>query len=209
MDRDTLVEAAVETTGRAVVSKAREFVRSLCLDELGPEELSRLQDMYRPPKSSGKRSSSKRGRTQKAKPEVPRVMLQQEWMGELPEGSESAWESGLEAAEKRREHLETHCVDEFWRKDSCPYKFGDIVVQVMHENNGRIMVERPGKVLYTQKSSGGGKTHTFVYIEIPRRNRIALDRLAKKLGKGSRKKLLGNGRIPKAFAGELLFALNG
>jgi hypothetical protein len=45
----TLIEAMLRITDHKVISAAREFVRSLCLNELGPGTIDRLQRIYRPP----------------------------------------------------------------------------------------------------------------------------------------------------------------
>src|SRR5262249_31314337 len=53
-----LQEAIVRVSDAAVVGAARGFVKNLCLELLGPEELKRLQKLYRPPRfvpSQGKR----------------------------------------------------------------------------------------------------------------------------------------------------------
>src|SRR5262249_7705172 len=46
----TLVEAMLLTTDRKVVEKSRNFVQSFAKNELGPEQLTRLQALYRPPR---------------------------------------------------------------------------------------------------------------------------------------------------------------
>lgn len=47
---DTLKEAVVQISERHVVKAARDFVGSLCLQELGLEALDRLKKLYRPPR---------------------------------------------------------------------------------------------------------------------------------------------------------------
>lgn len=47
---NVLQEAIVWVNDGAVVKAARDFVKNLCLDPLGPEELKRLQKLYRPPR---------------------------------------------------------------------------------------------------------------------------------------------------------------
>jgi phosphatidylserine/phosphatidylglycerophosphate/cardiolipin synthase-like enzyme len=48
-----LTEALVKTSDRAVVRDAKSFVKGLCLDEMGPDRLDKLQKLYRPPKPPG------------------------------------------------------------------------------------------------------------------------------------------------------------
>ena len=46
----TLVEAMLLTTDRKIVEKSKVFVQSIAKNELGPEQLRRLQKLYRPPR---------------------------------------------------------------------------------------------------------------------------------------------------------------
>ena len=43
-------EAVIQTTDKGIMQSARQFVRGLCLDELGPERLDHLAKLYRPPR---------------------------------------------------------------------------------------------------------------------------------------------------------------
>ena len=199
-----LVEAAIMTTEREVVKTARKFVQDLCLNRLGPEELDRLQGLYRPPKIIGNRSTQRRKKTQKVKPELPRVLLAQLELKEPPEGSESAEEAGRNAARKQLEQPRKHALEDFWWPSPCPYKLGDIVVQVLNEGNNRRMVSSPGKVVYMRKWRGSRRGCTFVYVELPRRKRVALDRLARRMGRGAKEKLSRGGRVSAEFSEELL-----
>jgi hypothetical protein len=45
----TLIEAMLHITDRGTISAARKFVSSLCLHELSPNAIDRLQRIYRPP----------------------------------------------------------------------------------------------------------------------------------------------------------------
>jgi len=203
---DTLIEAVVATTDREAVMTARQFVRKLCLAELGPEELSRLQSMYRPPKITGIRSGSPRSSKPKVKPEFPRMMLAQLEPRERPKGSESAEKSGRAVAKKHQERPRKYVLEDFWWSGQCPYKPGDIVVKVMREAKGRRMVSPPGKVVYMRRWHGKTKACDFVYLELPRRKRMALDRLARRLGPGAKKRLLRRGQVSAHFAEGLLAA---
>jgi hypothetical protein len=48
-----LREAMVVTTDRSAVAAARTFIRELCVQEIGPEMLSHLAKLYRPPRLLG------------------------------------------------------------------------------------------------------------------------------------------------------------
>jgi PLD-like domain len=47
---NVLTEAMVLTTDRQIVNDAKEFVRSVAKNEMGPDELRRLQKLYREPR---------------------------------------------------------------------------------------------------------------------------------------------------------------
>jgi phosphatidylserine/phosphatidylglycerophosphate/cardiolipin synthase-like enzyme len=49
----TLREAMLVTTDRNAIATAREFIRELCVQEIGPETLTRLAKLYRPPRLPG------------------------------------------------------------------------------------------------------------------------------------------------------------
>lgn len=74
---DTLIEALLATTDRKAVAAARQFVRDLCLHELGPEELDRLQRMYRPPRYVGTGGAQRHPQNTAGRPGLPRLLLAQ------------------------------------------------------------------------------------------------------------------------------------
>ena len=206
---DLLVEAVVVTNERSVVSSARRFVRGLCLHKLGPEAIARLMKMYRAPRFVGPHERPK-GRDEGRRPVVatPRVLLAQLKLKEPPAGSESAEEHGRKAAQKRMERRRQHDLENFWHRGKCPYRLGDVVIQVLDEGGGRRMVSPPGTVVHLRAWQGRQLATTFVYLEVPRRNRVALDRLARRIGRGGRKRLTRGGQVRQDFPERLLQAWN-
>lgn len=202
------IEAMVATTEPDAVEDARQFVRDLCLQELGPEELDRLQAMYRPPRIPGSGGRRKTQKHHTAKPALRRVLLAQLALGHPPEGSESTQEDGRRIARKHQKQPKLYVIDDFWNRGQCSYRRGDTVVQVVKEDDGRQMISPPGNVVHTRVWRRGTRKCTFVYVEVPQRKRIALDRLATRLGSGAKKRLRRGGQISRDFAKKLLAAWN-
>jgi hypothetical protein len=201
-----LVEAMIETTDRKVVSSAKRFVLDLCLTPLGPEAVARLQKMYRPPRFTGARRARRAGAGTAAPIGLPALRVAQLTMEDPPLGSEAFRESGQAAARRRLERPRLHRVGFFWWSGKCPFQTGDVVVQVLDEGGGRRMVSPAGNVLLTKVWRWGGRSTTFVYLEMPSKNRVELSRLAARLGRGAKKRLLRGGRVSRDFAERLLRA---
>src|ERR1700738_4827401 len=68
-----LTEAVVKTSDQAVVRGAKDFVKGLCLDELSPGRLDRLQKLYRPPRVPG--GGAPKGLPRKPRSALPRVSV--------------------------------------------------------------------------------------------------------------------------------------
>lgn len=92
-----LTEALVKTSDRTVVRSAKSFVKKLCLDELGPSRLDKLQKLYRPTQLPGGGASPKNAQSQ-----MRRLRLAQLKPISAPEGSEASEEKGLAIAESRQ-----------------------------------------------------------------------------------------------------------
>lgn len=196
-----LKEAIIRTSDTTVTFAAREFVHSLCQQELGPAELEKLQKLYRPPTLSSKGSDKHKGSNSATSAERT-LRLVKLTRRELPTGADDAiLDERKIAIRKRRKHA-THELDEFcWPSSSI--REHESVVQVTSEKDGKGMVSPPGKVLHTKVWSNGKARCTFVYLEVPRRKRKSLQALAEQLGKGSRKRLSRSGRVNTEFAERL------
>jgi hypothetical protein len=203
---ETLIEAVVATTDHVAVKAARQFVRELCLHELGPMELDRLQQIYRPPQITWKIRSRKQGSKSPVRPALPRFYLEQEELASPPEGSEEVQKAGMREAKKHMDKPRGHELKDFWLPGQCRYHKGDLVMQVLEESTGRKMVTRPGKVVHIEEWRSGTKIYTFVYLELRRSRRMALERLAKKLGPGMEKRLLRRGQVSRELNEQLLTA---
>jgi hypothetical protein len=196
-----LTEAVVKTSDRAVVRGAKAFVKGLCLDEVGPKRLTKLQKLYRPPQVPGGGASP-----QKARSRMPSLRLAQLRPIDAPEASEATEEKGRKVAESRRKRKRGYIVESFWWPGKCPYYEGDKVIQVTEYPDGRLLIDAPADVLYTRVwRSRSGRELTFVYLELPDVRRTSLDKLAKRLGRGAKKNLRKNGIVrDEDFAEKLL-----
>lgn len=195
-----LKEAIVQISGPAAAA-ARAFVDRLCLQELGPEALTKLQTLYREPKylggADGRRKSSDAPRAV-----VGALRLVNLERMDFSKEAESARGEGRRIANRKRKQHATHELDDFsWPRRS--FRNGESVVQVTTEEDGTVMVSAPGQVLHTKAWSNGNARKEFVFVEVPRRNRISLQRLVKRLGRGSMRRLRRSGRVNPEFAERL------
>lgn len=201
---DVLEEAVVAITDPGVVGAAREFVRSRCLHELGPEELKRLHAIYRPPRIPGAKPSRRSNGGTRS--QLRRVRIAQLTPSEFPDGSEGVQERGTATARKRMEKPRSHELDDFFWHGKCAFQPGDIVIQVVDEGGGRRMVSAPGTVTHRAVWSNGRRRCTFVYLELPKRRRLELGRLARRIGRGAKKRLMRTGAVNNEWARRLLAA---
>jgi hypothetical protein len=204
-----LHEAVIATTDRRIIAAARQFVLDHCIQSLGPERLSELEKMYRPPRvpGGGPRSKEERGPRNQAD-DIPRVRIAQCHEDDPPAESKDVEEAGRRAARKRMEKPRSHELDEFWWEgNQSEFLPGEMVVQVTNGGSGRVLVSPPGTVVGVRKGTKRGKRYTFVFVEVPKRRRTTLSRLAKRIGRGAKKRLSREGQLRRDFAERLLRAM--
>jgi hypothetical protein len=199
-----LTEAVVKTSDQAVVRSAKTFVRDLCRDELSPGRLDRLQKMYRPPRVPG--GTRARGKTTpKPRQTMPRLFLAQLKLKDIPEGSEGASEQGMKIAKSRRKQGRSYVLDDYFRVGKNIIREGDKVIQILERPDGSRLIDAPADVLYTRLWKGSRYPVTFIYLEHPDVRRVRLDKLARRLGYGAKKKLHRDGLVrDREFAEKLL-----
>lgn len=196
----TLREAMLVTTDRNAIATAREFIRELCIQEIGPETLSRLTKLYRPPRLPG----GIRQRPKVNSNDLPRVRLAQLHVEDPPIESKDADEAGRKIAVKRMRMPRRHELEQFWDAGTSPIDRGDIVIQVTNEGRGQRMVSPPATVVNVRKWRKGKRKLTFIYLEVPGRRRTSLAKLARNLGYGWKKRLHRDGPIRRDLAQHLL-----
>jgi hypothetical protein len=199
-----LIESVLRTTDARIVRSAKSFVQSLCLHELSPGAIDRLQKIYRSPRIPGgalKRTKNLRRSTQA---ELPRLFLTQLVRGDPPAGSESTEESGYQAAKSRRKHGRNYALERFNWSGDAPFRNGDKVIQVVKEEDGRRLIDAPGDIVHMRRWQRNGRRVTFVYLEIPKVRRTNLEKLARRFGYGAKKKLHRNGLVRNREFAEVL-----
>jgi hypothetical protein len=199
----TLIESMVRTTDHGIVRSAKSFISSLCLHELSPGTLDRLQRIYRPPRLPT--GGPKRRRIRRAQEiDLPRLFLTQFVRCEPPAGSKAVHEKALQTAKSRRKHSRTYTLQDFhWRGDA-PFRRGDKVIQVTQEDDGRRQIDAPADIIHTHRWQRNGRRVMFVYLELPKVRRTSLEQLARRMGYGAKKKLLRNGLVRNREFAEML-----
>ena len=181
----TLIEAMLQITDRQVVSAARRFVHSLCLHELSPGAIDRLQRIYRPPRVPGGGARRNRPIKRNLHPTLPQLFLAQLSYLEPPVGSESVEEEGTRIAKSRRRHGRTYEFDHFCWTGHSPFRTGSKVLLVTEEGRGRYLITPPADIISTRTWRRKNRRATFVYVEHPHVRRARLDKLARRLGYGA------------------------
>jgi len=202
---NTLVEAIVSTTDRETVKATRDFIQRLCLNELGPQALKRLDNLYEPPRVFGNHAQH---RKTKGAAIGPVLRLSQTHRASWPDELDVAYNAGKKIARKKAPKRKGFVLDDLWWTGNCPVRVHDVVIQVLEEDNGKKYVYPPGTVISTHVKKKENKIYTFIYYEAIKRNRIGFERFVK-LMKTTKKKLQGNGRVKDpVFAAKLLTTLN-
>ena len=189
-----LVEAVICTTEPGALGAARKFVYQHCLHELTPELLKRLGKLYRPPRIPGGKRSEKSKKDSSRQPTLPRLLLAQLEVGEWSERDQNLHDAGLTVARKRRLHPRSFEMDSFRWAGKCPYKRGDVVIQVTREGANRSLVAPPGNVLHVRTRRDATGQVSFIYVELPSRRRRQIASLSRAIGY-PQKKLYRGGLI--------------
>lgn len=199
-----LVEAVIRTTSPNTVRASWKFVKGLCVHELSPGLLKRLAKLYRPPVVPGGKGGRKDSETSRS-PTLPPLFLAQLNVKDWPDRDQGLHDAAMREAKQRRKHPRTHELDSFRWTGECPYKRGDVIIQVTKEGGGKVLVAPPGNVLNIQTRQDKNRRVSFVCLERPSRRQRDFKLVARSLGKGMRKKLQRAGRVRDAvFARKLL-----
>lgn len=197
---DHLAEAAVQTTDPATVAEVKAYIDALCEVHLGPEELKRLAGIYRPPKIAGQRAGSTGAKTKAGAARFPDLVIAGIGTLDYPDEEEETVERGDRVAKRERRHrAATHEVCSFRWEGRIQIRPGQQVIQVWYDGTGKIWVYPPALVLHSEPAGKGSVR--YIWVEYPAKQRFGFDRIAAKLGRGAKKKLLTDGRVKDpAFA---------
>jgi hypothetical protein len=190
-----LFEAVVRTTNRRTVTLARQFVREHCLSSIGPEEIKRLGKIYRPPNL----------KTTKAEDQVSSANLKIIRLidYELPASREAQYARSHKIAKKKIESA-THQLYDFYWKAQHKFFEGEKILPIFKDADGVRYVSPPGSVISITPFKDGLKLPTMIFLEMPKRRRLRLTELIRRVGRGYKAKL-EKGRVifDKALVGQI------
>ncbi len=192
-----LVEAALETSVPGVVKTARNFVKAIATEPLGPEHIERLIKIYKPPKflSRGPKQK-KRRRVIPMHAPIRIVKLDRIRYSGAEKTAKNEGEQIARRELKARFWLDDYCSGAGHPKD------GELVLQVVTERRGVVMVSPPGRVLHRQRVRGS--KGCIVFLEMPAWRRRSLARARRLLSPGVAKRLRRGGYVSRQKAAELL-----
>jgi PLD-like domain len=134
----TLVEAMLLTTDRRVVEKSKAFVQSIAKNELGPEQLRRLQKLYRPPRrhlGGARRKNKPQGARVTAS--LPPMRLVRLVPATWSERDWAEHDVGTGIAQRRREHRRSWKLDDFQWFGAPTFQRGEKIVRVTRKDSGQ------------------------------------------------------------------------
>jgi len=178
---DGLIEAAISSGDRSVISAVRTFVDSLRGERISTQRAKALLKIYKPPQFG--RAKRRIGKTRVPQHStlwlVPLVIEPWE-KRDLEEA-----DRGRPEARRRMRSTRTFTLDEFWWHGAQfveKVQPGDLVLQIVKEQN-QTFVTRPATVTYIRKYQDHGKHRAIVFVEIPRGSRrLNLKRALRVLG---------------------------
>ncbi len=192
----TLNEVLLKTTDKDSIQDAKEFIKSLCTVELGPDGLDRLQEMYRPPKmTSGIGKKEERKLSDLSQYFIFKLKL-------TTFSEEEHNKKGSAEADKKRIIKSRHEVERFkWTGNFKPTP-GDVIIQIVDDGKTKF-VSPPGIIIHIRKWKKEEKEHNLCYIEVPTKNIKSLISVLKKLNPQEQIALNRNGSKSKEFGDKI------
>ena len=198
-----LQEAVVFTTDAAIGRAVRAFVKSLCLELLGPAELKRLQKLYRPPRFVRARSGKVKTKQRSAILSLRLAQLTEAIRNR--KSLDAALEAGEKEAEGRRQRGKDHCVESFYWWGRSSWRTGQLGMEVFKERSGRRTVSPPGHVIHLRRWRSGKRRATCVFVEFPDRDWMSFSSLKRRFGQDTERYLKRGGFVrDQNFAKRLL-----
>ncbi|MDX6767067.1 MAG: phospholipase D family protein [Candidatus Methylacidiphilales bacterium] len=188
-----LFEAVIRTMDAEVLSSAKQFIQQSCSDPLSRDYLRQLQALYRPPFLSSKKVAAPTHRSLRRS--VSRCFLAQLERISLPNKELQPILKGRRAVKKQMRHPRSSRLQWFMDDARSVYRFGDLIIQAVHHESGKVLFVPPARVLKLMPAIREGGRATAIYLETPPQKGRMLETLVKKLGHGSKKKLLTEGLL--------------
>jgi hypothetical protein len=170
---DVYSEASIRSRQTSVVSSARQFVRSLAVNEMGPQKLEALIREYENRKKTGRLVKPLKNRIE------TRFFIVRLTEGEEPSEDGQIIGEGVSKAKKLMTSDNSHKEMYFWNSSKeNRYRPGDTVLPVFTNLQGRILsVEPPAEYLY----SNFGSKKRYYYFEQPRHKELTAAEFKKRM----------------------------
>ncbi len=178
-----LIEAIVAVKDRKIVSEARQFIRTSCIKPLGPRELTRLSKIYRKPRWQPGESS---GRGDE-KDQSLRIVRLVDYAP--PDEMQKTIERGARAAKRKMEDRSGHILYDFYWGLKHRFSEGELILPIHKQSDGRTFVCPPSPIVEIAQWQGEKTGKTIIFLEMPRRRRVLLERFARQLGRGAKRRL--------------------
>lgn len=184
---DVYSEASIRSRQASVVSGARQFVRSLALNEIGPQKLESLLLAYNSRKKS---HSGAKGRIKKARPNFYVVRLR---LREEPSEDAGAIKEGVKKARELIASNKTHRETYFWYpRNVNRFKPGDSVLPVVCNTKGKTLyIEPPAEFLFSYKTA----KKCYCHFEQLRRRDLSVSEFRRKMPSRLKKRIDRAGKV--------------
>jgi hypothetical protein len=170
--RDILDEAAILTDDPITVRRAKEFLTRICIEPVLPEYLSECKSAYRPPRTSGKRSTTGK--------RIRRVEHAKLWLVNLvdylsiPNSELEAFEKSEDKARALLEDTQQTTLETFhWSykpKMADELETGDWIIECVRHKDKSISVYPPARLIFIDHyARGQGKERYLFHLESPKR----------------------------------------
>ena len=129
-----LQEAIIKTNDKQAVNDAKAFIEGHCHIELGEEQLTRLQRLYRPPRFTGVKNAKLKKAKRKTSSQ-PSFLVYKLTLGKWTGEENQKLTRDVKRQKKYRVHKSRHTVEEFKFTGKIVAKKSDIVMQIIDEGN--------------------------------------------------------------------------
>lgn len=172
-----LIEGVVRTSEKEAIREAKDFIKSICRDELTPKRLERLSKLYRRPRIPGNRGVAKRKDSHSFI--KVRVQIAKTEDTDFSDREQKRYDSGYQEAKKTSKNKKRFEVVGWKHEGACKYNRGDRAIEVYENKKGKKTVYYPGYVRLVKRYP----KITFVYLERSVRPTKRLQNVCNKISK--------------------------